>query len=114
MIKILTSIDIAALIELNNPNYYTRCGALALGEWLDEYMPDDHPFDSVAIRCAFESFKSFEEFVEEEFGSQQECAETLGIEDWDDSEKRVEAIKKHINKTRAYIEHEEGLIVTKN
>ena len=114
MIKILNTFDVAALIELNNPNYYTRCGALALSEWLNEYMPEDHPIDCVAIRSTFEQFASFEDFAEEEFGSHQECAETLGIDDWDDSVKRFESIKEHINKTRAYIEHEEGVIVTKN
>lgn len=114
----MTTYDIAhELIDDENANW-SRAGAFALAEYLEELEEstgEEMEFDHVAIRCDFSEFKSLQDWADEYYGEGQTGEGwhwALDItEDMDDDEIDNE-IRAHIQDQGQLIEFDGGIIVS--
>jgi hypothetical protein len=116
----MTTYDIAdALFSDENANW-SRAGAFALAEYLEEYEEsagEQIEFDRVAIRCDFSEYKDLTAFADEYFADIHQAADALGLEismsgdEFEEEEEEVEnAIREFIQDRGALIEFEGGII----
>jgi hypothetical protein len=113
MEKTLTTYDIAhELLNDENANW-SRAGAFALAEWLEELEEssgEDLDLDIVAIRCDFSEYESAQDAAEN-YGwepSEESLQDTEECES--DSHQYLEAIKFLENRT-SVIEFDGGVII---
>ncbi|WP_396180252.1 hypothetical protein [Flavobacterium sp.] len=117
MKKTMTTYDIAhELIDDENANW-SRAGAFALAEYLEELEDgtgEEMEFDHVAIRCDFSEYASLQEWAEDYYGtgSKDGWRWVLDItEDMDDDE-IDDLIRAHIQNDGQLIEFDGGIIVS--
>lgn len=116
MKKTLTTYDIAhELLDDSNANW-SRAGAFALAEWLEELEEstgESMELDVVAIRCDFSESESLEEWAEQHTGK-SDFWKDLGIdlEGNEDDEEKEELIRSYINDHGQLIEFYGGIIVS--
>jgi hypothetical protein len=79
MKKTLTTNEIADALAGDEYGNFTRAGAWAMAEFLDENMPDDAEFDAVAIRCDWSEYKSLFDWADDFFRDHEDAAEKLGL-----------------------------------
>jgi hypothetical protein len=101
---------------------WSRAGAFALAEYLEEYEDstgEELELDVVAIRCDFSEYSSLEDFAVEYFSNSKQAADELGLEleedgeTWAHDEDEVtEAIRDYIQDNRQLIEFDGGIIVS--
>ena len=119
----MTTYDIAnELIDDENANW-SRAGAFALAEHLEEYEEItgyELEFDHVAIRCDFSEYKSILAFADEYFGGDnRQAADALGLEiaisgdEFEEEDWEVEnAVRDYIEGRGMLIEFDGGVIVS--
>jgi hypothetical protein len=107
MKKTLTTYDIAHELLQDTNAAWTRAGAFALAEYLEEYEEstgEEMEMDIVAIRCDFSEYSSLEDW-----------ASDYGMEDdsLDDShEERADNIRSFIQENGQLVEFDGGIIVS--
>jgi predicted Zn-dependent peptidase len=122
MKKTLTTYDIAhELMQDDNANW-TRAGAFALAEYLEQYEEDcgeEIELDVVAIRCDYSEYYSLEDFASEYFSDNKQAADALGLEltitedEFEEEEEEIqEAIRNYIQDNGQLIEFDGGIIVS--
>lgn len=122
MKKTLTTYDIAnELLQDDNANW-SRAGAFALAEWLEELEEScgiDSELDVVAIRCDFSEYSSLQDFADGYFSDAKQAAYALGLDlDMDgetfeqDEDDITEAIREYIQDHGSLIEFDGGIIVS--
>ena len=114
MIKRLSIFDIASALE-NDPNAnWSRVGALALAEWLDNYMAANDELDIVAVRSVYSEFDSWDEWANvygitgDDLGL---TPEEMSDEPEGEEPPRIQAMREHVLQKAVFIEHSEGVIV---
>jgi hypothetical protein len=117
MKKTLTTYDIAhELIDDENANW-SRAGAFALAEYLEELEDgtgEDMEFDAVALRCDFSEYASFQEWAEDYYGDGKKDGWrwVLDITDDMDDDEIDDEIRAHIQNDGQLIEFDGGIIVS--
>jgi hypothetical protein len=113
MKKTLTTYEIAhELMQDDNANW-TRVGAFALAEYLQELEEDtgeEMEMDVVAIRCDFSQYDSLPDWGIEYFGSIEALNNEFGI--FDIPEDLDEVIREYIQDNGQLIEFDGGVIVS--
>jgi len=122
MKKTLTTYDIADELLADDNAAWTRAGAFALAEYLEDYEDstgEEMELDVVAIRCDFSEHANLQEWADEYFSDAQQAADTLNLtldtngESFEEDEDETdEAIRKHINDNGTLIEFDGGVIVS--
>ena len=119
----MTTYDIAhELIDDENANW-SRAGAFALAEYLEQYEEEtgeEMDFDHIAIRCDFSEYESILAFADEYFGGDnRRAADALGLEiaisgdEFEEEDWEVEnAVRDYIEGRGTLIEFEGGIIVS--
>ena len=72
MRKTLTTYEIATELILDENAMWTRRGAFALAEYLEQLEEDigeEMELDVVALRCEYSEYESLEDFATDHFGS---------------------------------------------
>ena len=123
MKQTMTTHDIAdALFNDENANW-SRAGAFALAEYLEELEEstgEEMEFDRVAIRCDFSEYKSLLDFADEYFGGDnRQASDALGLEiamsgdEFEEDEEEIEnAVRDYIENNGTLIEFDGGIIVS--
>ena len=119
MKQTLTTYDIAdALCNDENANW-SRAGACALAEYLDENIPEDAELDRVEIRCDWSEYDSLLAFAEDYFSDNKQAADALGLnvamsgDEFEESEEDAEeAVREYIEREGMLIEFDGGVIVS--
>jgi hypothetical protein len=118
MKKTLTTYDIAhELIDDENANW-SRAGAFALAQYLEELEEstgEEMEFDHVAIRCDFSEYADLETWLSEYYGRPIPAAyESAGIDldGEEDEEEKEELIRSHVQDHGTLIEFDGGIIVS--
>ena len=107
----LTTYDIANRLLEDEYANWSRAGALALAEWLEEMEEgtgEETTLDVVALRCEFSEYADLETWASDHG---IDCID-LGVEPDDDSETKQDAIRDHINDNGFLIEFDGGIIVS--
>jgi len=121
MKKTLTNYEIAHELLQDNNAAWSRSGALALAEYLEQYEQDigeELELDVVAIRCDFTEYASLEEWAGIHFASHVDAVNELGLTIGDggaleeSSEEQDEAIRDFIQENGRLIEFDGGIIVS--
>jgi hypothetical protein len=108
MKKTLTTYDIAHELLQDTDAAWTRAGAFALAQYLEEYEEstgEEMEMDIAAIRCDFSEYSSLEDW-----------ASDYGMEDdsLDDShEERADNIRSFIQDNGQLVEFDGGIIVSR-
>jgi hypothetical protein len=114
MKKTLTTYDIADELLADSNAAWTRAGAFALAEYLEELEQDsgeEIELDVVAIRCDFAEHSSLQEWAHEYFPN---AWEELGFDDSEeaDPDEFDEKIREYIQDHGQLIEFDGGVIVS--
>ena len=112
----LTTHDIAERLLADEYANWSRAGAFALAEWLEEMEDDtgeETTLDVVALRCEFSEYGSLIDWASEYFGGSGDWQEPLGVDGVDLSPEDTEAaIREYINDRGFLIEFDGGVIVS--
>jgi hypothetical protein len=122
MKKTLTTYDIAHELLQDENAAWTRVGAFALAEYLEEQeesTSEEMEMDVVAIRCDFSEHSSLEDWACDYFSDPKQASEAMGLElDMDgetwtgDQEEIQDAIRSYIQDNGQLVEFEGGIIVS--
>jgi hypothetical protein len=115
MKKTLSTHEIADLLCNDEFANWSRAGAFALAEYLEDIEADsgkEMEFDAVSIRCDFAEYEGLRQWAEEYFGGVPEALEGLGIEDDMDLDDLEDEIRAHIQDSGTLIEFDGGVIVS--
>jgi hypothetical protein len=122
MKKILTTYDIAHELLQDENASWSRPGAFALAEHLEEYEEftgEEMEMDVVSIRCDFSEYSSLEDWAVDYFSDSKQASDAMGLElDMDgetwagDEEEIQDAIRSYIQDNGQLIEFESGIIVS--
>ena len=123
MKKTLTTYDIAHELLQDANADWTRAGAFALAEHLEQYEEEtgeEMELDVVAIRCDFSEHSSLEDWAVDYFSHSKQAANAMGLElDMDGEtwvevsrEELQEAIRSYIQDNGQLIEFDGGIIVS--
>jgi hypothetical protein len=83
MKRTLTTYDIARELLQDDYAAWTRSGAFALAEWLEEMEEstgEEMQLDIVAIRCDCSECSSLEDWAVEYFSDSKQAADAMGLE----------------------------------
>jgi len=112
----LTTYDIADRLLADDHANWSRAGAFALAEWLEEMEEstgEESTLDVVAIRCDFSEYDSLIDWASEYFGGAGDWQEPLGVADVDlDMDDTEQIIRDYINDHGFLIEFDGGIIVS--
>jgi len=114
----LSTFEIADALSNDSNANWSRAGAFALAEYLEEYEEstgEELELDVVAIRCDYSEFESFQDWLSEYYGEPLEQAfKSAGIdlEGEEDDDEKDELIRSHINDHGQLIEFSGGIIVS--
>ena len=118
MKKTMTTYDIAhELIDDGNANW-SRAGAFALAEYLEELEEstgEEMEFDYVAIRCDFSEYESLQDWANEYYGTDADGEGwrwALDITEEMDDDEIDDEIRAHIQDQGQLIEFDGGIIVS--
>ena len=122
MKKTLTTYDIAHELLQDESAAWTRAGAFALAEHLEQYeeeTDEEMELDVVVIRCDFSEYSSLEDWAVEYFSDSKQAADAMGLdldmdgETWTADEEEVqESIRAFIQDHGQLIEFDGGIIVS--
>lgn len=122
MKKTLTTYDIADALCADQYANWSRAGALALAEWLEEMEEStgaENELDVVAIRCDFSEYESLQAWAADYFSDIKQASDAIGFEiDMDgetpghDEEELDDMIREHIQDNGLLIEFDGGVIVS--
>ena len=118
MKRTLTTYDIAHELLQDDYAAWTRSGAQALAEYLEEMEEDsgeEIELDVVAIRCDFSEFASLQDWIAEYYGRPlDEALKCAGVDmDGDEDEYETDdLIRSHIQDHGEIIEFSGGIIVS--
>jgi len=118
MKKTLTTYDIAHELLEDTNAAWTRAGAFAIAEYLEEYEEstgEEIELDVAAIRCDFSEHSSLQMFLEDYHGTALNIAlerSDIDISDMDDEDEIDEAIRSFIQDKGQLIEFDGGIIVS--
>jgi hypothetical protein len=122
MKKTLTTYDIAHELLQDDHAAWTRSGAFALAEHLEQYEEEtgeEMEMDVAAIRCDFSGYSSLEDWAGEYFSDSKQAADAMGLEldmdgeTWTAEEEEVqESIRAFIQDNGQLIEFDGGIIVS--
>lgn len=118
----LNTYDIANALIADSYAAWSRAGAYALAEHLEEYEEstgEEIELDVIAIRCDFSEYTSLQDWASEYFSNESEAIDSLGLElDMDgetvtnDEQEIEEAIREYIQDHGSLIEFDGGVIVS--
>jgi hypothetical protein len=96
---------------------WSRAGAFALAEYLEEYEEStgvELELDTCAIRCDFSEYASLRDFADEYFGitSRNSWSDDIGADSDDDDDAIDEKIREYIQDHGQLIEFDGGVIVS--
>jgi hypothetical protein len=116
MKKTLTTYDIAHELMQDENAKWSRAGAFALAEHLEQYEEDtgeEMELDVVAIRCDFSEYASLEDFAQQYTGK-SDFWQSLGIDlDGEEEEdEKQDLIRSFIQDNGQLIEFSGGIIVS--
>ena len=118
MKKTLTQYDIAHELLQDDNAAWTRAGAFALAELLEQYEEEtgeEIELDVVAIRCDFSEYSSLEDWISDYYGASMiDAMKSAGI-DLDGEEDKDEIddlIRSYIQDHGQLIEFNGGIIVS--
>ena len=111
MKKTLTKYEMADMLISDEYAGWSRSGALALADYLDEFYSEDIEFDRVEIRCIYSEYPSLQQWALEYFGSYSRAARDLSIDEDSDTDDIDKEIRKFLSESTNYIEFEGGVIV---
>jgi hypothetical protein len=122
MKKTMTTYDIAHELLQDENASWTRAGAFALAEYLEEYEEstgEEMEMDVVAIRCDFSEYSSLEDWAVDYFSDSKQASDAMGLElDMDgetwtgDEEEIQDAIRSFIQDNGQLVEFDGGIIVS--
>jgi hypothetical protein len=109
------------LVDDENANW-TRAGAYALAEYLEDLEEDTGEqieFCRVSLRCDFSEYANLEDWAVDYFSDSKQASDAMGLElDMDgetwtgDEEEIQDAIRSHIQDHGTLIEFDGGIIVS--
>lgn len=112
----LTTYDIANALCADEFASWSRAGAFALAEHLEEMEEatgEEMELDVVAIRCDFSEYAGLIDWASDHFGGAGSWQEPLGVDSYDLSEEDTDAaIRDFINDNGILIEFDDGVIVS--
>ena len=112
----LTTYDIADRLLADEGANWSRAGALALAEWLEEMEEstgEETTLDVMAIRCDFSEYGSLIDWASDYFGGPGDWQAPLGVDGVDLSPEDTEsAIRDYISDNGCLIEFDGGIIVS--
>jgi hypothetical protein len=112
----LATYDIANALCADEFASWTRAGALALAEHLEEMEEatgEEMELDVVAIRCDFAEYESLIDWATNHFGGAGSWQEPVGVDCYDLSEEDTDtAIRDFIHENGILIEFDDGVIVS--
>lgn len=116
MKKTLTSYEIAHELLRDGGAMWTRAGAFALAEHLEQIEEDtgeEMELDVVAIRCDFTEYENLEDFAQQYTGK-SDFWQSLGVDlDGEENEdEKDDLIRSFINDHGTLIEFSGGIIVS--
>jgi hypothetical protein len=112
MKKTLTSNEIATLLYEDNNGGWSRAGAYALAQYLqdlEEEIGEEMELDVVAIRCDFSEYPSLQAWAEEYLPDYEDV---LGLTDYSTDEDRDDCIREYILDHGQLVEFSGGVIVS--
>jgi hypothetical protein len=122
MKKTMNTYDIANALIADTNAAWSRAGAYALAEYLEEYEEltgEELELDVVAIRCDFSEYTSLQDWASEYFSDESQAADALGLDlDMDgvtvtNDESEIEkAIRDYIQDHGTLIEFDGGIITS--
>ena len=122
MKKTMNTHDIANALIADTHAAWSRAGAYALAEHLDEYEEstgEELELDVVALRCDFSEYTSLQDWASEYFSDESQAADALGLDlDMDgvtvtnDESEIEEAIRDYIQDHGTLIEFDGGVITS--
>lgn len=122
MKKTLTTYDIADALCADKYANWSRAGALALAEWLEEMEEstgEETELDVVAIRCDFSEYESLQAWAAGYFSDIKQASDAIGFDlDMDgetpghEDEELDDMIREHIQGNGLLIEFDGGVIVS--
>lgn len=122
MKKTMNTHDIANALIADTNAAWSRAGAYALAEHLEEYEEstgEELELDVVAIRCDFSEYTSLQDWASEYFSDESQAADALGLDlDMDgvtvtnDESEIEEAIRDYIQDHGTMIEFDGGVITS--
>ena len=109
----LTVCEIADLLFADDNANWSRHGAYALAEYLDEMRHEDDEFDRVAIRCDYAQYESLLEFAEEYFGGLDKAFDHFDLEFTpEDTSDLITDVRAFVNDNGELLEFDGGVIVS--
>jgi hypothetical protein len=117
MKKTLTTYDIAHELLQDDNARWSRAGAFALAEWLEELEQstgEEMELDVVAIRCDFSEYSSLTDWAIDYFADDAQMRDELGVDANEElgSDDMEDAIRSHIQDNGTLIEFDGGIIVS--
>jgi len=122
MKKTMTTYDIAHELLQDTNAAWTRAGAFALAEHLEQYEEEtgeEMEMDVVAIRCDFSEYSSLEDWAVDYFSDSKQASDAMGLEldmdgqTWTSDEEEIrDAIRSYIQDNGQLVEFDGGIIVS--
>jgi hypothetical protein len=120
MKKTLNTYDIANALLADSNAAWSRAGAYALAEYLEEYEEstgEEIELDVVAIRCDFSEYTSLQDWASDYFRDESQAIDALGLDTdgetvTNDEQEIEEAIREYIQDNGSLIEFDGGIIVS--
>ena len=111
----LNTYDVARELMNDSNAAWSRAGALALAEYLEEYEEstgEELELDVVAIRCDFSEWTDFEDWRNCYFADEAQAQEATGYDDEADDDDKDEATRAYIMDHGQLVEFDGGIIVS--
>ena len=122
MKKTLNTYDIANALCADEYAKWSRAGAFALAEWLEDMEEStgvEMELDVVAIRCDFSEYDSVQDWADDYFADAKQASDAIGFDlDMDgetpeqEGEEMDDMIREYIQDNGILIEFDEGVIVS--
>ena len=114
----LTTDDIAEALYKDEYGGWSRGGAFAMAEWLEEMEEgtgEEMELDVVAIRCDFSEYESLQDWAGSYWGTIGGACQVKAHFGWDDDiddEEKEDSIREYVNDHGHLIEFDGGVIVS--
>ena len=110
---ILSTYEAAERLFNDENANWTRAGAFALVEHLEEYEDstgEEIDFCPVALRCDFSQYKSLDAWATEQWGNDRDFDDA--VNDMSEQEASDEAIREYIRNRGILLEFSDGVIIS--
>ena len=111
----LTTNEIARHLHNDAYSSFSRKGAYALAEYLEDWERDideQRELDVIEIRCSYSEYESLLEFCSDYFGSMGGKGADERVPEFDDSDDLEKWVKNYIEENGVLIEFDGGIIVS--